>query len=597
MNRLAYAAAFAALCVALPATAQFTKRPWSLTNPPIGERVKDDFKDVAHPKDFVHYDVPPMSSLQRLPDVYPEDGVPGGTICIVAAKEEYEPGSFLIYGLADLGKTQLSLTEFKTEDGKKFPAEDLDLKFVKVWYQSRNAWYSYFGDTGFKLVPELLLNDEDLIRVDEAKEANYARLKAADGKTSEFWINPPFEMNRVFWDCHRGGDIFQPMRPEFSDAATLQPVTLPKGQFKNFFLTAHVRKTTPAGLYKGAVKVGGHGEIPVAIRVLDFELPKPKAYFDDDLDFFVCSYTYNCFAMIMEQNGGDLDLAKKQFKATMENLAAHNQDMNWLRWGLCAESFECWKLMKEAGIRTDVGVGGIGAAQDTAGARRNAEAADRFYGHHNIYIGYGDEPSPRWVAAQRHVFKANQEAGFKFILAGKDQVFRKAGYIYDWHNVAKSPEDSSTTDLWNQFGSSPHVAWYAGMHVGVENPEYNRRQNGMAPYLAGYSALCNYAHHYGSYNDDSTGYRPMVFCYGVYGGVIDTLQWEGFREGVDDIRYATVMVKLAREAAKSNTVEVRYAGNKALQYLASFNRDSDNLDACRGEMIRHILTLKSLLGK
>ncbi len=597
MERATVAVITAAAFAPLMASAQFTVRPWTQDNEPIEARVAADFTGIPHPDAFVHYAVPAMSTLQRLPDVYPDDGIAGGVVRIVAAKDEYEPGAFLIRAARDLGKTQLALTPFKTADGKVFPAEDLDLKFVKVWYQNGNAWYSYFGDTNFKLVPELLVNDEDLIRVDTAKRANYARLSFADGKTGEQWINPPREMNRVFWDFHRSIPAFQPMRPEFRDAATLQPVDLPKGAFKSFFLTARVRAATPAGLYTGAVRVGGHGEIPVAIRVLDFALPRPKCYFDDNLDFYVSSYTYNCFAMIMAQNGGDIDLAKRQFKATMENLVAHNQDINWLRWGLQAETFTCWRLMKEAGLRTDVAVGGVGAASTAAGARRNAEAVDRLLGHHNVYIGYGDEPSPRWVEAKRHIFKTNQEAGFKFILAGKDQVFRKAGYIYDWHNVAKAPEDSSTTALWNQFGSSPHVAWYAAMHVGVENPEYNRRQNGLAAYLAGYSALCNYAHHYGPYNDDATGYRPMVFAYGVYDGVLDTLQWEGFREGVDDIRYATAMVKLAREAAKSSTTDVRYAGNKALQYLASFKRDSDDLNTARGEMVRHILALRDIIGK
>ena len=597
MERATFAAITAAAFAPLMATAQFTVRPWTQDNEPVEARVAADFRGIPHPDAFVHYAVPAMSALQRLPDVYPDDGIAGGVVRIVAAKDEYEPGAFLIRATRDLGKTPLALTPFKTADGKLFPAADLDLKFVKVWYQNGNAWYSYFGDTGVKLVPELLVNDEDLIRVDTAKRANYARLAFADGKTGEQWINPPRGMDRVFWDFHRSISTFQPMRPEFRDAATLQPVSLPKGAFKNFFLTVRVRPATPAGLYQGAVRVGSHGEIPVAVRVLDFALPQPKCYFDDTLDFYVSSYTYNCFAMIMAQNGGDVELAKRQFKATMENLVAHNQDINWLRWGLQAETFACWRLMKEAGLRTDVAVGGVGAADTAAGARRNAEAVDRLLGHHNVYIGYGDEPSPRWVAAKRHIFKTNQEAGFKFILAGKDQVFRKAGYIYDWHNVAKAPEDGSTTALWNQFGSSPHVAWYAAMHVGVENPEYNRRQNGLAAYLAGYSALCNYAHHYGPYNDDSTGYRPMVFAYGIYDGVLDTLQWEGFREGVDDIRYATAMVTLARKAAKSSSIDARYAGNKALQYLASFKRDADDLNTARGEMVRHILALTDILGK
>ena len=176
MERATFAAITAAAFAPLMATAQFTVRPWTQDNEPVEARVAADFTGIPHPDAFVHYAVPAMSALQRLPDVYPEDGIPGGTVRIVAAKDEYEPGSFLIYPLRDLGKTQLTLTTFKTADGQVFPADDLDLKVVKVWYQNGNAWYSYFGDTGFKLVPELLLHDEDLIRVDEAKKANYARL-------------------------------------------------------------------------------------------------------------------------------------------------------------------------------------------------------------------------------------------------------------------------------------------------------------------------------------------------------------------------------------------------------------------------------------
>lgn len=587
----------AALVAAFTANAQFTVRPWTQDNAPLADRVAADFKDVKHPAAFVHYGVPPMSSLQRLPDVYPEDGIPGGTVRIVAAKDEYEPGSFLIYPLRDLGKTQLTLTPFRTDDGHVFPADDLDLTVIKVWYQNGNAWYSYFGDSGAKLVPELLLHDEDLIRVDEAKKANYARLTPPGGKPSEQWINPPRQMDRIYWDSYRGGRAFKPMSPGFDDAKTLQPVALGKGAFKNFFLTAHVRAGTTAGLYRGAVKVGAHGEIPVTIRVLDFTLPKPKAYFDDDLDFYVCSYTYNTLSMIMEENGGDLELAKRQFKATMEDHAAHNQDMNWLRWGFGGESLTYWKIMKEAGMRTDVGYGGIGLAKTPEGARRYADAADRIYGHHNFYLMGGDEPYPSDLVPFRQLYKINQEVGFKLFIAGKDQVFRKAGYIFDWFNSSALPEDGSSAALWNQLGSGQRTAWYANHHVGVENPEFNRRQNGLAPYLSGYTSLCNYAHHYGSFNDDSSGYKPMVYAYGCHSGVIDTIQWEGFREGVDDIRYATALVKLARKAAKSQVTDIRYAGNKALQYLASIQRDSDDLDACRAEMIRHIIGLKKALNK
>lgn len=586
--------------------AQILVRPWSQTNDPPEARVSRDFADRPDAA-VVHYAVPPMSGVQRLPDAYPHDGVAGGTVGIVMAKDEYEPGSFLLYARRDFDKVQLDLGEFRSEKGDVFPAADLDLKVVKVWYQNKNAWYSYFGDTGFKLVPELLLNDENLIRVDEAKGANYARLTEPDGRVHERWINPPRQMDKVYWNFYRGGWGFSPMKPNFADADTLQPVALKKGAFKQFFLTVHARKTTPAGLYRGEVKVKGEGgrwSIPVSIKVLDFELPAPACYFDETMPFYVSFYGYDCMMMIGEVNGGDLELAKRQFRAVLANRVAHGHDITWFRYGFHnAEAEDKLAAMKETGCRDDLYVS-HGPNIDRAFHsqklvdsfnRRSFAAARKFLGDNcEIYGMFGDEPPAAWLQKQRPVLRSAQKAGFKFILAGSDNVFRKSGYQFDWHNINCKPESDATTRLWNQLGSRPRVAWYAKQHVGVENPDFNRRQNGLAPYLAGYTCLCNYAHHFGPYNDDTDGYKPMVFAYGQYKGVIDTLQWEGFREGIDDIRYATKLVTMARKAAASGDIDARYAGNLALQYLAAFRRDADDLDEARLEMIGYIEKLAKL---
>ena len=567
----------------------------------LAARVAADFpKAPATP--FLYYSVPAMSDLQRLPDVYPFDANPGQPVRIFAAQGEYEPGSFLVYPLRDLGKVSFTLTPFRSSDGKTFPADQLDLKVVKVWHQNRNVWYSYFGDTEFALCPELLLNDEDLIRVDTEKKANYARLTAKDGSVTEQWINPPRQMNHRYFEHYRETYAFMPMRENFRDAKTLRPVLLEEGSFKNFFLTAHVTGKTAPAIYKGAIRLTAKsgqalGEIPVELRVLPFELPAPKCYFDPDFDFRVASYSYLSIAMIMEENGGDRDLAIKQMEAVLRDQVAHNQNMHWIR----DEQELTFQIMRKAGMCTNPVLVTTGIRNEKsqalleAEAKRKAEWYDKHFGHHNVYHGYGDEPGAGWLTEVRPIFHAYQKAGMKFIIAGRDSVFFKTGHIYDWHNIAKDAIDDSSTALWNQIGGS-HIAWYACMHVGPENPAFNRRQYGLGAYLAGYSALCNYAHHLGPYDDDSEGYRPMVFAYGIYDGVLDTIQWEGFREGIDDIRYATLMTDLARRAARSDVLETRYEGRKALQLLARFNRESGDLNACRLEMTRNILKLRKILA-
>src|SRR5690554_5003703 len=189
-------------------------------------RVARDATNSAVQSPFVHYAVPAMSEYQRLPDLYPLDGEANAPVRIVVARDEYEPGAFTLYPLVDLGKVELTLTPFLNENDQKFPPEQLDLKLLKVWYQNKNAWYSYFGDTKFKQVAELLLNDEDLIRVDESRKANYARLTAPDGSVTNRWINPPREFNERYSFHYRKTHVFAPMRPGFDDAETLRPVTL-----------------------------------------------------------------------------------------------------------------------------------------------------------------------------------------------------------------------------------------------------------------------------------------------------------------------------------------------------------------------------------
>ena len=115
--------------------------------------------------------------------------------------------------------------------------------------------------------------------------------------------------------------------------------------------------------YESKVKVKGEGEqrkIPVVVRVLDFELPAPKCYGDDNLDFYVASYEYNGIAMLMEQNGGDYELGVKQLQAQLEDHVSHNQNFNWIRQGINAESRRTVEAMRAAGMQTDVILGGLG---------------------------------------------------------------------------------------------------------------------------------------------------------------------------------------------------------------------------------------------
>ena len=587
----------------------------------IAQQVKADFKDYGE-RPFVHYAVPPMGEVQRLPDTYPSDGVAGGTVRIHAAKEDYEPGAFEVWGVKDLGKVKFELGEFKQVSGSRFqvsgegavfPKEKLDLKVVKTWYKNKNAWFSYFPDTGFKLCADMLVNDEDLIRVDTEKQANYARVFNADGTTHEEWINPLREMDNPVsrWASWNTRPVFQNMQPGFRDAKTLQPVNLPKEEFRAFYLTAHVTKDIPAGHYKGSIiltqpqtsnlKPQALGSIPVEIVVRDFVLPRPKCYRDPAKDFPVCFYTYIDVNEIADLNGGDRELAFRQFEPIFRNQVAHGQDVHFLRSVVTGgESLKTIEIMKKAGMRTDklVAFGytptGKGTEDRKALGARMVRDMRRRFGHDEIFIGMGDEPSMAGIPNMVRDLADYQSVGVKFLLAGSWCVNTVGGFLWDWANISQRPEGNELLRRWND-SDADAVAWYANHHVGTENPALNRRQNGLAGWLAGYTALCNYAHHLGPYNDDSLYYRPMIYAYGTGDGVLDSVQWEGFREGVDDVRYATLLCDLARKAEATGRMPDRQLGRKARHFLAMFDAQRDDLGSCRAEMTRYIEALLAVV--
>ena len=558
-------------------------------------------RDATNASALVHYTVPPMSETQYLPDAYPFDGEPGKPVRIVAAQNEYEPGSFVVYPLRSFGKVAFAVGDLKTAGGQVFPKAELDLKVIKVWYQNGNGWYSYFQDPGLKLCPELLLNDEDLIKVDTRKVANYARLTEADGAVSYRWITPPRAIDNRIEDAagYRLDESFCAMKPNFRDAATFQGATLDEGAFKQFFLTAHATEKQAPGLYTGAITVSKDGailgRIPVELRVLPFVLPKPKTYADANKDFLVFFCEYISFELIRQINGNDQALAEKQLVSLLKNFARHNEVMPNYR-----EAFSRPDISQAAGLDTSTFVTtsmllGRPADMKYDARRKKAEHLRKFGKAEGYFATWGDEYGLGTLNGIRPMIDIYKNEGFKFTINSR-HGYSAGAYLADlfWPPVNPDFGSSLTTSKLNALGGDAYFGWYACQHVGVENPAFIRRQYGLAPYRAGFSCHFNYAHHLNGYNDvRGDTYKSMNFVYGDGNGVLDTLAWEAFREGMDDIRYATCLQQLAHPLVKAPALEARYAAKKALQLLADMNTDAFDLTTARLEMIRHILTLQT----
>ncbi len=561
-------------------------------------RIEQSLKESGTKTDIVWFSVVPMSDIMRAGDVWPTDGELNGTLRVVLAQDEYEPASFQLFSFKDRKNVTFSVPDLKSGDGAVLSADKLDLKVVKIWYQNGNRWHSYFQDTGLRLIPELLLKDENLIKVDTQKVANYARIH--EGKKDwHQWISAPIELDKS--PQYHQPDIFHARKHAgFADAKTLQPVVLEANQFKQFFLTVHADKNQKPGIYQGTITVNENNrkilDVPVAVRVLPFELPAPKAYRELDRPFI---------ASAMGLIGMRMD--DKDFRDIMINFKKHNLTHPTSP-GEAGSEEDFIALMKELDFPTDPfmgvikGLGWLGhgtrlSFDEVMQTKRAAEQTRDFYkkhlGHTNVMVSYGDENGPVWIVAMRDWFQYFDEYGIQVGTSGHQHMLYKAGYAWDWHNMGGQPDKTDYIKPWREIGDS--IGFYAGQHTGVENPSFVRRQNGMLGYMNGLNIIYNYHFDPLAWNDLSHGlYRPMTIAYLSGDGLVDTLQWEAYREAVDDVRYATKLQQLIQQALDSGSVARKQEAKKALQYLALLNPQQADLSAVRMEMIEYILKLMEL---
>ena len=131
-----------------------------------------------------------------------------------------------------------------------------------------------------------------------------------------------------------------------------------------------------------------------------------------------------------------------------------------------------------------------------------------------------------------------------------------------------------------------------------EYPHEFRTNFGLLLWQRDYDGAMDYAYQHSSgdiWNDfDNEEYRDHVFAYPTMNGSIDTIQWEGFREGVDDVRYLTTLqntISTAKKQGKNTSAAESWLAN-----LKKSDLTTQDLDAVRSQMINHIISLQNQLS-
>lgn len=581
-----------------------------------GAALREAARVAAWPADaaWLCYQIPAFSPYKRLPHQLPDDARAGRTVRVVAARGSRESASFLVLPFLDMEGVRLEASDLRGEGGGTIAAAQCDLRLVLCWYKGGTAWHSYFSDPKRRtLVPELLVHDQELVRVDHASRDNFVRLSSAAGPVYR-WMSYPAELSGRH-------DVFNHAVEPVADAPRLLPFRLRAGQLQQVWLDVAVPADCAAGVYRGTLTLKAPGQADLAlslqVRVLPFALPEPATYYDPARPFHSILYNTSSIAYYRELLDGDTAAIEAQVVAELRNLREHHVAQPLQRVGVDADGRRQLQLVRQAGMRLDevfmksdvvnwqdiYQYGNLGQSlpetrlEVLRGRVRQEQALlhEVLGASATLYAIGWDEPGMVTLRSQQPLFEIVHDLGGRTYSTAKAAHLIHAGFNEDAVNLSGQVE-RETARVWHALGSK--VFAYAYPHTGPENPDFIRRAHGMKLYKSDYDGTANYRY-YGYrqniWNDFTNGSFRIRLVYPTRGGVIDTLHWEGFRAALDDVRYATKLLEVASAAEARGGASARYAGRKARRYLELFREDEDDLHAFRLEVIRHILHIISTM--
>jgi hypothetical protein len=476
----------------------------------------------------------PINQTKILPTTFPLPVAAGTSLSIQAARGEFEPTSFIFRsGNNALSGIQISAADLTGTGQQTIPASAVDIRLVKCWYQSGDG---SILQNKTVLVPELLLHDDALVRVDTVKQMNY--LKVSLNGTERFIdISSP--------------DAIFPDNAVIKDADTLQPFDLDAHTNKQVWVTVHVPANTPSDNYTGSIQITVPGENTVTlslnVTVLPFDLPQPA------MEYSI--YYTGLLSATLPQNSFSNLKSPEQYLAEMVDMRDHGIVSPTLYQGLDSNVKQALEIRKQAGITGDslYALRTVAYNSDATILAMLSDTVSKWlalateFGYKNVYIYGLDEATGDKLISERPAWETVHSAGAKMFVACSKDAVDIVGDLLDLA-VLYGVFDPITVDKWHKQGKKVFI--YANPQVGVENPVIYRQNYGLALWLAGYDGVMDYAYQSAPgniWNDFDRGptnsiYRGLVFAYPTSNGVIDTIQWEGFRQGVDDVRYLTALL-------------------------------------------------------
>lgn len=459
----------------------------------------------------------------------------------------------------------------------------LDIRVVKFWYQGASAPDLMRPTDEKKLIPELLLRNDDLIRVDRHTQNNFAYIKR----------NEKYEYLNISNSSEKGvkNRIVKIKDFDINDSEKMAEFSVVAGERKYIYITIPAEKIPDTNMSwslsieHSGKKIYTYKLIPVVHK---FELADTgkihgvyyRALLDEKDEGSISSELKSSKQMLAELNDMKRHgvnsvgiyqppVPREQFIKVLDMLAAL---------GFSKQNFF------SVGITTGNPLDQAENEKKVWQARQlRSLLFDR--GYNNLYVYGIDEPNGEQFVAQRGIWERIKQSDINIFFASNNKEIDK--YIPDQKLIFIDGFEPTVERYKYLSKGGSGILTFRNPFSAVENPETFRKNVGFLLWQSGYDGNLTYAYQDTRnfiWNDfDSDVDRDLVLAYPTATGVVDTLAWEGFREGITDWRlFVTLEHKIASSTSSRNA-------DIAKRYISYLKKNNNlNLSEVRKNIIQYI---------
>lgn len=517
----------------------------------------------------------------------------GKPLAVVAAKGEIEPCSVLVRCGRDLKGLVPVVGALKSADGNQLPADAVDVRVVKV-APTAVIYPSVRGSRTLK--PMMLLHDDSLLRVNLETRRADLKLRTPDGfRYVQSSDAPGDDYVKKMVEGHKWLNVrYDAAEWPVYDAKTIQPLDLAADTLKQYWFTVRVPSDAAAGEYRAEVvfrdACGARlASVPLSVRVLPFRLPEPRVKYDTRRPYRRMLYTRHKNTDFEGKTAGSITTDGRnvdQFRADLRNIREHGIESatimmdlklprwRWFKWGKhdgpSAGEFEsrpgrvdrdysvkALRVLAEEGLVSrplyvnngcNFGFREGYAPESKANLTSLVDATKSILrealGHDEMCVYAVDEAKGDAIDRQRAAWDELHAQGVRVyatclpknvgrvVANGADAVVQ---------SVKPTKENAALVH-----GAGGVILSYAYPQSGAKDDAFSYRANyGFGDWLSDYDGFSLYCWDEFSGNPwnefENWGGKSYIYVFLTADGVVDTPSWEGQREAVDDVRYATLL--------------------------------------------------------